>query len=156
MILNDVSEVLAHNKELKEIADKQRSSWKTISEPIDNTEVLPKGRTLYNAGESSDNVIIKDGVVVDDIIDMWEEITNETCISCINENCASNTDEGARDIVGAHVVEEPGNMKPGKMAYIIPLCKTCNNQKDLRFRIILNKAMQAVPLKTIDRNILSY
>lgn len=111
---------------------------------------ISERKVFYNSVESSSNAVIMYDELVDNLIDVWKLITHKTCNRCINANCASNTRNDLEDIVGAHVMGYPGKVEAGKTVYIIPLCKTCNNQKDSYFVIKSSIEIQCVSLRTID------
>ena len=107
-----------------------------LSESINydwQTEILPAGTFVYNATDTTDDVVKivdkSDNIIktFNNMIELWREATgNFDNIKCCNKLC-KRTD--FKDIVGAHVVLEKENTElfPGDSVYIIPICRSCNN-----------------------------
>lgn len=56
-------------------------------------------------------------------LEFWEEKTEKKAITCSNEACKGLAE------VGGHVKYVGGTNKE----YIVPICHSCNNTKDLEF-----------------------
>jgi hypothetical protein len=110
---------------------------------------LKKGTRLRNAKGTTGDTIECDGKDYGNMIELWEDATEDVAVSCSNKYCqCDDLDIGIYDIVGAHVVKDGNNtnIKRGDKVLIIPLCKSCNHYHN-EDAIILKEDTKAVVLK---------
>lgn len=96
------------------------------------------GTTFYNAvNTAKDKLVLAGRIQTQSNISVWRQLTGITAANakCLNVNCrtlANNPQNthGPYDLVGAHVVLDPGKIKvqDGDTLYLIPICRSCNGR----------------------------
>ena len=106
----------------------------------ENVKRLPIDTPFYNVEDTTgDQILVDNRVYEGSFLDYWAERTGYSIsdnLRCMNFYCL-NSDEGKKDIVGAHIVLNKckRNLSKGDSFYIVPLCRKCNhytNDKEMR------------------------
>ena len=84
--------------------------------------MLPQGTKIYNARNTTGDVVTYDGQSYYNKIDLWRSLTGKVAKRC----CVCGD---IYNIVGGHVVTDKNMVYPAKndVVYIVPLCSSCNN-----------------------------
>lgn len=114
--------------------------------PIQQFEIPAGGRFVHNVLESSDE---EPPAGYSDFLEYWKEKSGRTvpaeCVAVDPHLNKDGTASNVRDIVGAHVRID-GIFCPKNWAWIVPLCKHCNND-DRTWCILIPEGVALVPVK---------